>query len=408
MSAQIRLLIFFTFAYFLSYFYRSANAIIAPDLSHEIGLGAAELGLMTSLFYAAFALVQIPLGEGLDRWGPRWMTPALMLVGVIGSLLFAFAPSFPMLALGRALIGVGMAGILMGALKAFSEWFPSNRFATISGLLVGIGSSGAWVAATPLALSSRAFGWRSIFAFGAVVIALAAISIFLWTRNAPPGVRWHGRTTIGGSMRAIFSNINFMRIAPLAFFTNGTVLAFQGLWAGPYLFDILRLDKIAAGNILFFMSLGVTAGFLLSGWLSDHWGLARIVLLGSSVLLVCQLVLAARPPQAVVTLTAILFGVFGGFNIMLLTQPRYLFPPSLTGRALTAVNLFAIGGAFVLQWCMGAIIGAFPIDLAGHYPPEAHTLALLLTAAGTFLAILWYLPMLRSAKGDISGLTVRT
>ena len=137
MPKQIHIFIFFTAAYFLSYFFRSANAVIAPDLSSELGLEAQQLGFMTSLFFASFAAVQIPLGMALDKWGPRWVTSGLMLVGVIGSIVFGLAPSFEILALGRALIGIGMAGILMGSLKVFSQWFPLERFATVSGLLVG-------------------------------------------------------------------------------------------------------------------------------------------------------------------------------------------------------------------------------------------------------------------------------
>src|SRR3990172_7017943 len=94
----------FTGAYFLSYFFRSANAVIAPDLSRELGLVAGQLGLMTSLFFATFAAMQLPLGIWLDTWGPRWVTPGLMWVGVAGSALFALAPSYGPLALGRALI----------------------------------------------------------------------------------------------------------------------------------------------------------------------------------------------------------------------------------------------------------------------------------------------------------------
>jgi nitrate/nitrite transporter NarK len=392
-SKQIQVFLLFTAAYFLSYFYRSANAVIAPDLANEMGLDAAQLGLMTSLFFAAFASIQIPLGMGLDRWGSRWVTPALMSVGVIGSLVFAAGLSFPMLALGRALIGVGMAGILMGALKAFSQWFSPHRFSTVSGLLIGLGSCGALVAASPLAWLNQAFGWRAVFAGGALVIALVALSMVIWTRNTPPGVSWPGRTTTGGSLSGVFGDIRFWRIAPLILFTNGTLLAFQGLWAGPYLFDIFRLDELAAGNILFLISLGATIGFVLSGWLGDRLGLTRVILLGTVIFIICQFVLAAHPPLPVVRPVGFLLGVFGGFTFMLLTQARHVFPSTMTGRAVTAANLFAIGGTFLLQWLMGLIIGLYLADAAGHYPPQAYTAALLFTAAGTLISLIWYLPM---------------
>ena len=74
-----------------------------------------------------------------------------------------------------------------------------------------------------------------------------------------------------------------------------------------------------------------------------------------------------------------------------------MFPLNITGKAVSAVNLFSIGGTFLLQWWMGLIIGAFGQDAAGHYPPAAYTAALLFTGIGTVLALLWYLPLLSAA-----------
>jgi nitrate/nitrite transporter NarK len=399
MPKQLRVLFFFTLAYFLSYFYRSANAVIAPDLTREIGLSASELGLMTSLFFASFALVQLPLGYALDSWGPRWVTPGLMFLAVTGSLLFSSGTSLPSLALGRVLIGIGMAGILMGALKAFSQWFPPNRYATASSLLIGIGSLGALAASTPLAFLNQSLGWRSVFGMGAGVIALAALAIVLWVRNAPEGVEWRSRTGIA-SEGSVFSSMHFWRISPLVFFCNGTLLAFQGLWAGPYLFDVFSLDQVRGGNVLLLLSLGVTLGYLVSGWIADRWGLARVVVLGSTVFILGLVVLALRPSLVVVGIVYFLLGVFGGFGIMLVAQPRQLFALHLLGRALTAVTIFAIGGTFIIQWVMGLIINTYTPDVLGHYPPQAHSTALAFTASGMFLALIWYLPMLKREVSD--------
>lgn len=395
MSRHVRVFILFTAAYFLSYFFRSANAVIAPDLSRELGLEAAELGLMTSLFFASFALSQVPLGVGLDRWGPRWVTPGLMLLGAVGSLVFAVAPAFGMLALGRALIGVGMAGVLMGSLKAFSQWFPPHRFATVSALLVGIGASGALVAASPLAWLNHAIGWRAVFVVGALVTTVVALGVMLGTRNTPPEVAWRPGATDLGGLRLVFTDMRFWRIAPLNFFMTGALLGFQGLWAGPYLFDVLGLSEIAAGNILLLLGIGAALGFGGSGWLADRLGLERVVVTSALLFGLCQLALLLRPPLALVSLTYLLFGITGGFALMLLAHARRIFPPTMTGQAVTAVNLFGIGGTFLLQWWMGLIIGAFPVDPAGHYPPLAYTTALLMTSVGTFAALVWYVPLLR-------------
>ena len=395
MANRTSVFLAFTFAYFLSYFFRSANAVIAPDLVREIGLNAAELGLMTSLFYAAFAAVQLPLGVALDRFGPRLVTPALMAAAVLGSLVFAGGHSFSTLALGRALIGVGMAGVLMGSLKAFSQWFPAGRYSTVAGLLIGIGSAGALVAATPLALANAAFGWRVVFAGGALVVAAAALAIVFFTRNTPPGVRWPGQAVDLRSLGVVFRDLRFWRISALVFFTNGVVLSYQGLWAGPYLNDIYRVDAITRGNVLLGLSLGVTVGILLSGWLADRWGVGNVVVVGAGVMGALLLILALHPPLAWVAAADFVFGLFGGLCIILLAQPRLIFPLAITGQATTATNLFAIGGTFILQWGIGAIVGCIAADAAGHYPPAAYSTALAVAGVGTLVALAWYWPMRR-------------
>ncbi|MEZ4726716.1 MAG: MFS transporter [Caldilineaceae bacterium] len=395
MNRHLTVFILFTAAYFMSYFFRSANAVIAPDLVREMQLTAADLGLMTSLFFATFAAVQTPLGVGLDRWGPRWVTPILMLVGVIGALIFAVAPSFPVLALGRALIGMGMAGVLMGSLTIFSQWFSAQRFATVSGLLVGIGALGSLAAATPLAWLTAQIGWRLIFGIGALLTALFAGAIMLWTRNTPPGVPWRGNSTSEGTLLTVFRTRQIWHIIPLIFFLAGGLMGFHGLWAGPYLFDVYGLSPIAGGNILLWLGVGVTVGYGASGWLADQFGLGRILAIGGLLFTLSQFGLAFRPALPVVVVLYVIFGITGGFNVMLMAQARQFFPLHMTGKAVTAVNTFGIGGTFILQWLMGVIINRFPADSAGHYPPQAYTTALLVTATGSLLAYLWYLPLIQ-------------
>ncbi len=394
----------FALAYFLSYFFRSANAVIAEDLTRELALSAAQLGLMTSLFYASFALVQLPLGSALDRWGARFVTPGLMLVAAIGSILFGAAQSFGTVALGRALIGVGMAGVLMGAFKMFGAWFPTRRLATVTGWLVGIGASGGLFAATPLAWLNATFGWRQIFLWSALVIAASAALIALGTRNTPPGVPWHAADTGGGGFGRIFRDIRFWRIAPLNFFVLGTVLAVQGLWGGPYLFDVLRLDPISVGNILLWLGLGVVAGYFTGGWLADRFGMVRVIVAGAAIFVACQALLVPPGSRPLFVLRAVYFllGLTSSLNVILLAQIRLLFPPSMSGRAVTAVNLFGFLGTALIQWWMGLIISAWPPDVAGRYPPVAYAAAFLFTTVGSALALGWYLPLARRQREPVT------
>jgi MFS family permease len=404
MPKRYTIFILFTAAYFLSEFFRSTNAVIAPDLSAEMGLNAAQLGLMTSLFFATFAAMQLPVGVWLDRVGARRVTPLLMLVAVAGSILFATASGFGLLAAGRALIGVGMAGVLMGGLKILSRWFPPERFATLSGLLVGIGSLGSLVAATPLAQLNQILGWRSVFWIGGGITAVTAVILFTWGNDALSESSQIAQKETAGGLQDVLGNGRLWRLVPLNFFITGTILSYQGLWAGPYLYDVLMFNEMQVGTGLIWLSIGSSAGYLVSGWLADRFGVSRTLIMTAILFSVSQLGLALRLPQAVIMLLYGLFGFTGSFNMLLLATSRHLFPLHLTGKAVTAVNLFGIGGTFVLQWLSGVIVGQFPRNAAGQYPPQAYTAALLVTALGGLLALLWYLPLTRRTAPQIAVL----
>lgn len=380
-------------AYFLSQFFRTANAIIAGDLADEIGLSAAQLGLMTSLFYASFAAVQLPLGAALDRYGPRLVTPSLMLVSAAGALLFGTASGFGQLALGRAMIGMGMAGVYMGALKAFSQWFSARRFATASGFLVAVGATGALSAAAPLAWLAQNHGWRAVFVWGGGLIALSALAVALVARNTPPGVAWEGSAGAGG-LGAIFRARRFWGIALLDFALVGTLLSVQGLWGGPLLFDVLGMTRTEAGRVLLTLSATALVGYVTSGWAAERFGKQRVLATATLALLASQalmLVVIFGGPQSLIYVAFPLLGLGGSYNVVCMAHARAVFPTAMTGRAITAVNLFGIGGAAVLQWLMGVVIEAFGSDAAGAYPPEAYGAAFMMTMGIGLVALIAYI-----------------
>ena len=393
-----RFVVFFVFfvAYFLSYFLRSTNAVIAEDLVRDLSLTASQLGFMTSLFFAGLALTQLPFGAALDRFGARFVTPLLMLASVAGCLLFGFGESFAVLALGRALIGVGTAGNLMGALKSFSGWFGGERFALVSSTYLALGSTGALVAATPLALLSARFGWRSVFLFGAAATFLSILALTVWAKDAPVVQKL---ATQQGGFQDIFRDVRFWRIAFLNFAMVGSLFAYQSLWAGPFLTEVLGLASVSVGNFLFLMSGGITLGYVAAGFLGSRFSVAKVIATSAgvfaSVLGGLALFEASWPQWSLVALFGA-FGVSAAFAVLMFTQVRSIFPLHLTGRAVTAVNLFGLGGSALLQWGLGVLIGSFA-QQNGVYPPQAYSAAFALSFVLCVLALLFYLPLLKRA-----------
>lgn len=122
--------IFLPFAagYYLAYLFRTINTLIAGPLGSDLGLGAADIGLLTSIYFLVVMAGQIPIGMLLDRYGPRRVQSLLLAVAAAGAALFGLSTGFVALLIARAMIGLGSAAALMSGLKMIVLWFPRERW----------------------------------------------------------------------------------------------------------------------------------------------------------------------------------------------------------------------------------------------------------------------------------------
>lgn len=384
----------FSGAFLLSNFLRSTNAIIAEDLTRDLQLGASQLGIMTGSYFVPFAAAQLPVGSALDRHGAHVVVPLLMTIGAIGCVVIATAPDFLTMTAGRGLLGLGTAGILMGAFKTLSPLFPGGRFTVMATTLVAIGAGGVLLATSPLAWFSGAVGWRAVFAVGALALLLNAAAVSLWGRLAPTAVAPAGHL---GFMFLLTSG-RFWRFAFVGFVVTGTLFAVQGLWAGPYLTQVHGLPQADAGNVLLILGLGVVCGYLASGWSGLRYGLILSLLIALVVLSLVQMVIALPPARGsgVLTSSFFLFGLAAAFETLLFAGARSIFPEEMVGRVVTGINFFMFLGGFALQALLGLVIDANSSQGAAG----AYRIAFLLTAGLSAAAFLALLPELRVERAD--------
>ena len=383
-------------------FLRSANAVIAPDLMRDIGLNADQLGSMTSLYYVTFALMHLPLGAALDRYGSRMVIPLLMIPTVIGCIVYAQATTFTGVALGRLLIGIGTAGGLMGAVKTFGNWVPSSRLATMTTSMMALGGVGGILTTSPLAWVNAQYGWQNIFYGSTVFITFVACAIWFWSRDFPatmPVVRSTGNPFEG--FQSIYTNKAFWQMAPLYFSMLGTLLAVQTLWAGPFLYDVLSYTPTQAGAMLLMMGIGSIIGYAISGPLGDRFGAPRMILSAQLLLIVTLSVFVYSPvltSQPIVALLYVSFSLGAAFNVILLPQARTLFTPQMSGRAVTALNIFGFIGAYFFQRTMGYVVELQGKDSAGHYGTLGYQYAFAIPLVCAILALINYLPLVRTPQ----------
>jgi MFS family permease len=349
-----------------SQFFRVSNAIIAPLLQNDLGLSGEDLGLLSAAFFYAFALAQIPLGPCLDRFGSRVTMSALSLIGAVGALVFALSDSLVTATAGRVLLGLGMAANLMGSMKLFTGWFSPREFATISGLLMALGTVGNMMAATPLALMVEGLGWRGSFLFIGAFTAVLALVFYTVVREGPyaseavqnTGTKAQG-LSLGRRFWTLLTSREYWLISWGTFFRYGTYVAIQGLWIGPYLMAVVGLDPISAGNLILLMNIGFVISSPLGGLLSDRVLMSRkwVVVMGLALMAASQLALGLGVTEWG-GLAGLLFllGVGSSLGLVMYAHIKEVMPDEMTGTALTGINLFTMLGAGVLIHAMGWMV----------------------------------------------------
>ncbi|MDA0981486.1 MAG: MFS transporter [Proteobacteria bacterium] len=394
LSLFLRVCLPFLAGYFVAYIYRSVNAVIGPDLVREFGLSAGALGLLSGIYFFAFAVFQLPLGVLLDRYGPRRVNASLLLVAAGGAIWFTFADSTLELTLARAVMGLGVSAGLMAALSAFALWYPAERLATMNGVAFASGMLGAIAASVPLEFVLRSLSWREVF-HGMVALNVAVCLVLFFVVPERLGA---GRTSaLGVQLRefaAVARDPAFWRVALCIGSSQLAAVSLSTLWVATWLRDVAGYSQAQVAQSLLLFSVVMIGGYLGFGRVADRrvrGGRSTLPLLagGIAIASVCLLLLAAGARTGVLVLWSVFFG---GATSVVLSYSLYSrrFPKEMAGRVNTALNVFVFVGMFTGQWAVGLVLNFWPQVGAG-YAPEAYAWALggLWLVQATGLAWLW-------------------
>ena len=376
-------------AYFFVYFHRVTTTVMGGYFESDFHVGASSIALLSSLYFYAYAVMQLPSGILTDRWGPRRTIISIVLLAPVGILLTATAQDFNMVLLGRLLIGLGLAAVYVPVMRIFATWFQKDRFASLSGSLLAIGNFAGIVAAGPLALMTETFGWREVYLFiGLLTLAVAFLSYAI-VRDRPEDLHLPSANEVHHyladgelvedpydlddviesipvkrALRMVFGGgKRFWPLAIWFFLIYGSVITYQGLWAAPFFRETLGWDVETAALTLSFIGIGIIVGAPVSGYLSDRILKSRkqVLMLGTAMYTLVWVSIwwlsgiLTEPEQYMVL--HFLFGFFGGFYVVSFAQIKELFPVAIVGTCTASLNIFPFAGAAIMQQLSAVFIG---------------------------------------------------
>ena len=392
-STQLRVFLLFSAGYFVSYVFRGVNLGFAPFITHDLGLSAADLGVLTSLYFLGFAGAQIPAGVLLDHFGPRRVTAVTLLFAAAGIWVFGAAHSLGMMMAGRLLIGVGVSVCLGAAFKALAQHFASARLPLMNGLVMAIGGFGGVMVGSPLTWVLTFSSWRSVcvgLGLMTVVVALAQWMLVPETNET------RHQASIGAQFQGtlhILRSAAFWKIASFSVVTQGVFYAMQSLWVGAWLRDVQGFapkEAAALVSILGFAMMAGCVGFGAAARSLERRGVSLYAFcgVGMALYVLTQLLIVFNAPLPASLLWAA-YGIFGGTGILTYAVMARSFPAQMTGRVNTTLTLIIFLLIFGFQIGVGAVLSHWPAS-GGHYPAAAHLAAWGILIAFQVLSAVWY------------------
>jgi predicted MFS family arabinose efflux permease len=365
-------------AFSLSQAYRTVAAMMANQLQRDFHLSAQQLGVFAGIFHLSFGALQLVMGIAIDFQGVRRTLLAAFPLTIAGALLSALAPGYPLVLLGQALIGIGCAPAFLVCTVFIARRFPPAQFASVSGLVMGLGGLGMLATGTPLAWVVEVSSWRTGFAVLAAGSALAWIAVFAVVRESAPA--GHPARTVMSALREsarLIAMPHTLGIVVLGAVTYASFITLRGLWLGPLLIDRYGFSLVQSGNVALAVSVVALFGPPVFGRLDPRGPMRRRWIIGFTLAMACAFaVLAfARAPWGGVACTLVI-GFFTGYIVWQYADVRAAYPEALTGRAMAVFTMAMFLGVALMQWATGAVA-----TLAIAQQADAFTAVLMAIAA---------------------------
>jgi sugar phosphate permease len=351
--------------YVLAVFHRSSLGVAGLLAADRFGIDATQLAFFTVLQLLVYAAMQIPVGVMLDRFGSRRVLLVGLATMTVGQLIFAFALSFPVAVVARAILGAGDAMIFVSVLRLVTAWFLVKQAPLVTQITGQVGQLGAILAAGPLALALNEFGWTTTFAAASAVGMVLMVGVALVVKDSPYR---HGSVVavkmraLARSLRTVWGNPGTRLGMWSHFTTQFSVTVFGMLWGFPFLVKGEGLSERAAGILLMVMTGWVVVSGLVLGALVARFPYyrSRIVLAVVALIVSAWTAVLVQSEQAPMWLLVVLvcaIATGGPASMVGFDLARTFTPLEATGRANGVVNI----GGFLASLLTMALIG-FVLD----------------------------------------------
>lgn len=368
-------------AYVLAVFHRSSLGVAGLVATDRFGITASQLATFTMLQLLVYAVMQVPVGLLVDRFGSRTVMVWGLLMLTLGQAAFALATSYPVALLARGLVGVGDAMTFICLLRVVTTWFPARRVPLVTQLTAVSGQIGALAAAVPMTWALATLGWTRSYLASAVVGIVLALALLLVLHDAPDGQRNLRGEQL--SLRSVRRSLSDSWEHPgtrlgfwMHFVTQFSATTMALLWGYPYFVRAEGQSSAAAATLLSLMVVAVMVSGPLLGVVvgARPWHRSTLVLAITTAIVVAWTVVLAWPgqtPYPVLVMLVIVVGVGGPASAIGFDLGRTSNPAHRIASATGIINQGGFYASLVLVVVIGLVLDALTPGTSTDYSPEA-------------------------------------
>ncbi|WED44095.1 MFS transporter [Legionella cardiaca] len=387
----------------LFYFYECllqvSPSVMSNELMRDFAVTSQTLGILSGIYFYSYAAMQLPGGVLMDYFGPHRLLTIATAICAVSTIAFGLTSNFFMACVARLMIGFGSAFAAVGSMKLAANWFPAQRFALLTGMMVTIGMLGAIGGEAPLALLIDAYGWRkSMIIMGSVGIVLAILILVIAKDSPHKKVPRHHLTDeepLMASLLTIVKNRQLWLVATYGGLMYMATPVFCGLWGVPFLMFKMNLAKATAANYISLVFVGWAIASPLWGIFSNRIGLRKPPMyIGCIGALITSLLFIYVNIQSgwVMQLLLFSFGIFSAGFLPAFAVAKELCSKRYVATGLSFMNMMNMVGIALAQPIIGFILDRMwqgeIVDKVRVYPLEAYHVALALLPAGMLISLL--------------------
>ncbi len=344
--------IFYAYQYIL----RVMPSIMLNDILQQFDLDAAVFGQFSGVYYIGYSLVHLPIGILLDRYGPRKVMTACILLSVGGLLPLLFADYWVYPIIGRLLVGVGSSAAILGVFKIVRMAFNEARFSRMLSLSVTVGLVGAIYGGGPVGYMREIFGYQAViqvFALVGVALAFATYWIVPEMKEDPAG-------SVISNIRLVLNNKRVIGSCLCAGLMVGPLEGFADVWGTAFLKQAYGFQGTLAASLPSMIFIGMCFGAPVLSLVAEKINnyLATIVGAGALMAISFFCILTWQLPPTVLSALFVLIGICCAYQILAIYKASTYVKEHVAGLATAVANMIIMIFGYAFHTTMGNVVNA--------------------------------------------------